>query len=78
MENPATWGPVERCISKHIHKPAIIIAQELKNSKLLPEGTDVLALSDKFEETIKHHRDLMAQGFCGRSLQSMLASHVRG
>ena len=76
MENPATWGPVEKCICKHIHKPAIIIAQELKNSKLLPEGTDVIALSEKFEATINHHRELLSQGFCGRSLPSMLAGDV--
>lgn len=76
MENPATWGPIQRCLAEHLSSSPQELVELLANANLLPPNTDRASLALKFEKEIAHFRQLLERGFCGLSLHTRLANLV--
>jgi len=76
MENPMTWGPIQRCLAAHPASSPQELVDLLASANLLLPNTDRGSLTQKFEKEIaKFHSQ--AAGFCGLSLHTRLANLVR-
>lgn len=76
MENPMTWGPVQKSISKNLHLTSREIVLGLERDGLLQPETDIPGLISRFDTTRKAFQERLDKGFCGLSLQSTLAKLI--
>lgn len=76
MENPSTWGPIQRCLADHSNADPAELVAALGDANLLPAHTDRTSLARKFEEEIAKFRQQLDKGFCGLSIHSRLARLV--
>jgi hypothetical protein len=77
MENPMTWSPTEILLMEALYDgpdPGLSVIQALKKANLLKESSAVLdnALIWIVNTEHKRHQNMVATGFCGRSLGGII------
>lgn len=79
MENPMTWGSVEKCIAKCCggRVTAEIVISNLQQDNLLPDKIDLLTLKKNLDQGIKDHQKALADRMCGLSLPARLARLIK-